>query len=214
MSIYAYFASPKGSWAGFTKEMFRDLKIVAIFGIAGVASTCSEWYAFELIGFAAALFSPATQAATAIYSTTISIFYQIPLGLGTAGAIRVGNLLGRGLPHKAHRTAIWCVAFTYRLHIVYKANPEPSINYSGQILTLAVMIVSAVFLILFKDQFGRAYSDDPEVLAIVRDNVSITRYQFLTALKVTYSLHLHMPGRTLGCYRYLRWYSSEKHPVN
>lgn len=107
MALYALFASPKGSWAGFSKEMFRDLKIVAIFGLAGVASTCSEWYAFELIGFAAALFSPATQAATAIYSTSISIFYQIPLGLGTAGAIRVGNLLGRGLPHKAHRTALW-----------------------------------------------------------------------------------------------------------
>lgn len=107
MILYALFASPKGSWAGFTKEMFKDLKIVAIFGIAGVASTCSEWYAFEALGFAAALFSPATQAATAIYSTSISIFYQIPLGLGTAGSIRVGNLLGRGLPQKARRTALW-----------------------------------------------------------------------------------------------------------
>ena len=176
MSIYAYFASPKGSWAGFTKEMFRDLKIVAVFGVAGVASTCSEWYAFELIGFAAALFSPATQAATAIYSTTISIFYQIPLGLGTAGAIRVGNLLGRGLPHKAQSTAIWYVIFpSCPARSLSQAgltlNPSP---HSGQILTLAVMIVSAILLVLFKSQFGRLYSDDPEVLAIVRDNVSIT----------------------------------------
>jgi MATE family multidrug resistance protein len=108
MSVYAAFAAPRGSWCGFTRAIFEDLKIVAIFGVAGIASTCSEWYAFEVVGFAAALFSPATQAATAIYSTSISIFYQIPLGLGTAGAIRVGNLLGRGLPQKAARTAHRC----------------------------------------------------------------------------------------------------------
>lgn len=150
MILYALFASPKGSWAGFSKEMFKELKIVAIFGVAGIASTCSEWYAFELIGFAAALFSPATQAATAIYSTSISIFYQIPLGLGTAASIRVGNLLGRGLAHKAQRTAL-----------------------SGQALTLAVMMLSTLFLIAFRGQFGRLYSDDPEVLAIVRNNVAL-----------------------------------------
>lgn len=66
-----------------------------------VAADLAARYAFEAIGFAATLFSPSVQAAAAIYSTSISIFYQIPLGLGAAGAIRVGNLLGRGLPHKA-----------------------------------------------------------------------------------------------------------------
>lgn len=100
---------PRGSWCGFSRAIFSDLKVVLIFGLAGVASTCSEWYAFEAIGFGATLFSPATQAATAIYSTSLSIFYQVPLGLGAAGAIRVGNLLGRGLPHKAARSSYACV---------------------------------------------------------------------------------------------------------
>lgn len=149
MAIYAAFAAPRGSWAGFNRTVFQDLKIVVIFGLAGVASTCSEWYAFELIGFAAALFSPATQAATAIYSTSISIFYQIPLAFGTAAAIRIGNLLGRGLHVKAQRSAL-----------------------SGQVLILIVMAVSAVLLIVFRSTFGRLYSDDEAVLAIVRDNVS------------------------------------------
>jgi len=113
-----------------------------------VASTCSEWYAFEAIGFAATLFSPATQAAAAIYSTSISIFYQIPLGLGAAGAIRVGNLLGRGLPHKAARSSL-----------------------AGQILTFSIVSLTCLFLLISKHAFFRAFSNDKEVLQIVNDNV-------------------------------------------
>jgi MATE family multidrug resistance protein len=33
------------------------------------------------------------------------------------------------------------------------------------------MLISAVFLVLFREDFGRLYSTDPEVLKIVADNV-------------------------------------------
>ena len=82
--------------------MVRSLDL----GLAQKLTQIFNRYAYEAIGFAATLFSPATQAGAAICSTSVSIFYQIPLGLGAAGAIRVGNLLGRGLPHKAARSSL------------------------------------------------------------------------------------------------------------
>jgi hypothetical protein len=43
IAIYTAFAAPRGSWCGFSKQIFQDLRTVIIFGLAGVASTCSEW---------------------------------------------------------------------------------------------------------------------------------------------------------------------------
>lgn len=41
--IYAYSKAPRSTWCGLSWEIFRDLGIVAKYGAASTASTCSEW---------------------------------------------------------------------------------------------------------------------------------------------------------------------------
>lgn len=142
-------AIPRHTWIGFNRLMFQDLGIVWRYGIAGLASTCSEWYAFEVLSLGAAYLGETTQAATAIYATILSVCWQIPLSISIAVSIRIGNLLGQNLHHKAAKAAL-----------------------TAQILAAAIVLVNAIILLAIKRAIGHAFTDDEEVIAMVDKNVS------------------------------------------
>ena len=62
---------------------------------------------------------------------------QIPLGYGTALAIRVGNELGAGNPLAAKRAA-----------------------FTGVIIELIIAVVIMLFFLCTKDYIGRIFTDD------------------------------------------------------
>lgn len=47
LALYTWLAAPRHTWAGVSMVIFEDLGVNFRYGIAGVISTCSEWYAFE-----------------------------------------------------------------------------------------------------------------------------------------------------------------------
>ena len=56
----------------------------------------SEWWAWEAAALAASMLGPTTLAAQSVLLSTASTFYQVPVSLGVAAAVRTGNLLGAG----------------------------------------------------------------------------------------------------------------------
>ena len=90
----------------------------------------------------AAVISPAAVAAHQIVLNIASFFFMIPLGLSSAGAVRVGHAVGRGdLP--GARLAGW----------------------SALGLALVAAVVMSVAFIIVPSLFLRIFTDEPAVLA-------------------------------------------------
>lgn len=44
LAVYTWLAAPRHAWAGVSMIIFEDLGLNFRYGVAGVISTCSEWY--------------------------------------------------------------------------------------------------------------------------------------------------------------------------
>ena len=86
-------------------------------------------------------------AAHQIALNTISTTFMVPLGIGSAVAVRVGQALGRGDPAAASRS-----------------------GWTGIALSAAFMACCGVLLLVFPRAIGRAYTTDA---AVVRSAVSL-----------------------------------------
>lgn len=86
----------------------------------------------------------------------MGMLWAIPSALGTAVAIRIGNLLGQGLPNKARISSV-----------------------AMQHAVFGVMTIECIILFVFRRSLGRLFSDDKEVVDLVDSTVSgsaISRY--------------------------------------
>ena len=164
MFVYALLVAPRHTWAGLSWTIFQDLGIVIQFGLAGIASTCSEWWAFEMMGVGATYLGEVSQASNAIYSTTMSVAWNVPLAISVAVSIRIGNLLGQNLPFKAAKSAV-----------------------VTQYLACLVVVFNAIFLLSVKKFYGRIFSRDPEVISSVDRNVR-TVYHLLAKILIQFAM--------------------------
>ena len=135
--------------AGLSWTVFDDLGIVFRYGMAGLASTCSEWWAFETVGIGATYLGEASQASTAIYVLSMGVGCNALAGIGVAAAVWIGNLLGQNRPQHAAASA----------QVV-------------QYLSGTFVTCNAIILISVKNCFGRLFSEDAEVIRLVNRNVS------------------------------------------
>ena len=159
MLVYAWVAAPRHAWAGVSKTIFQDLGVNWQYGIAGVLSTVSEWYAFEAISLGSTYLGEVTQATSAILATIGSLAWQTPLALSStshcrhergsvlillavAVSIRVGNLIGAGKPQQAKKAA-----------------------WTAQVFALSVVLTTAILIFIFRRSFATMFSQDPAVIA-------------------------------------------------
>ncbi|KAJ2363696.1 ethionine resistance protein [Coemansia sp. RSA 2610] len=59
-----------------------------------MVEACGEYMAFEIMTLFATYLGPTSLAAQAIAFSSMSMFYQLPHGVGAAAAVRIGRLLG------------------------------------------------------------------------------------------------------------------------
>lgn len=100
---------------------------------------CGEWWAWEIVTILSGLLGPIQLAVHVIYVTILPLYYMIPLGIGLAGASRVGTLIGENRSRLARRlgnTTLWftlcetltlsSISFCFRRHIprLFTSNPE------------------------------------------------------------------------------------------
>jgi multidrug resistance protein, MATE family len=106
--------SPQQSWHGWSKEAFapRYLLQYARLAVPSAAMVIMEWWTFEACVVMSG-WLPDPQVNVALMGLTLNIsgaFYMLPLGMGSATSVRVGNALGAGLARGAQRAARTAIA--------------------------------------------------------------------------------------------------------
>lgn len=94
----------KDTWEGWSTECLQDWAKFLKLCIPGMLMLCMEWWGFEIGVFLTGLLGTTDLGAQAVVLQLDSIWFQVPLGIQIACAIRVGQNLGAGRPLAAKVT--------------------------------------------------------------------------------------------------------------
>ncbi|XP_057446950.1 protein DETOXIFICATION 16-like [Lotus japonicus] len=174
LTLYVKFSpSCKKTWNGFSKEALHNIPTFLRLAIPSAAMICLEVWSFEMMVLLSGLLSNPkleTSVLSICLNTTTSVV-MIPFGLAAAISIRVSNELGAGHT-RAARLAVRVVS----------------------VLAIFEGIIVATVLILIRNIWGYAYSNEVEVVKYVATMMPIlATSHFLDALQSVLS------GTARGC---------------
>lgn len=141
-----FFPACRETWTGFSKEAFHNIPLFLKLAIPSAIMICLENWSFEMMVLLSGLL-PNPQSETSVLSiclNTAATVWMIPYGLSNAVSTRVSNELGAGHPYTA-RLAVCVVLVT----------------------AITEGILVGLILILIRNQWGHAYSNDKEVVKYV-----------------------------------------------
>ncbi|KAL9334915.1 hypothetical protein Peur_072096 [Populus x canadensis] len=145
--LYVKFSSScSKTWTGFSKEAFHDIVNFMRLAIPSAVMVCLEMWSFESMVLMSGLL-PNPELETSVLSISLNTgatVWMIPYGLSGAASTRVSNELGAQHPYLA-RLAV-CVVIT---------------------IAVAEGILVGIVLILIRNVWGYAYSNDIEVVDYV-----------------------------------------------
>lgn len=107
-------------------------------------------WAWEVIGLASAALGTDNLGANSVLGTSASLLYQLPAGLTVACAVRVGNLVGAQYPYAARTSA-----------------------KTAMTMSTVIGFFNMGLLILLRKRWGRLFSSDEKVVAIVADVIPL-----------------------------------------
>ena len=167
----------RGAWAPVRLATFhlRGFGEILRYGIPVGFQIGAEVWAFQAASLFAGRLGVEALAAHTITLKIASTSFMIPLGIGAAAATRVGNLVGEGdLPRS--RLAAWTAIR----------------------LGAAVMFISGLTFALMREKLGRAFSEDPEVLALIASALPVAAaFQIFDGIQVSAAGALRGAGRTM-----------------
>ncbi|CAL5058724.1 unnamed protein product [Urochloa decumbens] len=165
----------KSTWTGFSAEAFRGVCDFLKLAVPSAVMVCMEWWSFELLVLLSGLL-PNPKLETAVLSiclNTNSFAFMVALGLGAAISTRVSNELGAGRPEAA-RLATRVVV----------------------LLALAVGVSEGLAMVLVRNLWGYAYSNEEEVARYV------ARMMPILAVSIVFDgLQCVLSGVVRGCGR-------------
>ncbi|KAK6921242.1 Multi antimicrobial extrusion protein [Dillenia turbinata] len=157
LALYVKFSpSCAKTWKGFSKEALHNIPTFLGLAIPSAVMVCLEMWSFEMTVLLSGLL-PNPKLETSVLSislNTAATVWMIPFGLSGAVSTRVSNELGAGHPQAA-RLAVFVVL----------------------VMVITEGIVVALALILIRNIWGYAYTNETEVinyLAIMMPIVSIS----------------------------------------
>ncbi|XP_040997524.1 protein DETOXIFICATION 16-like [Juglans microcarpa x Juglans regia] len=172
--LYVKFSSSCAkTWTGFSKEALHNILTFLKLAIPSAVMVCLEMWSFEMMVLLSGLL-PDPKLETSVLSiclNTAATVWMIPFGLSCAISTRVSNELGAGHPETA-RLAV---------HVVF-------------VMAITVGILVGSVLILIRNIWGYAYSNEIEVIqyvAIMMPIIAISN--FLDGLQCVLS------GTARGC---------------
>ncbi|KAK1699427.1 hypothetical protein QYE76_016124 [Lolium multiflorum] len=138
--------SCRTTWTGFSRQAFHGLLGFLKLAVPSALMVCMEWGSFELLVLLSGLLpNPKLEAAVlSICLNTNAFAFMVPLGLGGAISTRVSNELGAGRPQAARLAA----------RVV-------------MMLALAVGASEGLLMLLVRNVWGYAYSNEQEVAAYI-----------------------------------------------
>jgi MATE family multidrug resistance protein len=135
----------EGAWVPWSRKALDRAPLGALLMLGlpiGFQLGLDVW-AFEIVTLLAGQFDTASLAAHSIVLNLVALAFMIPLGISSAAVTRVGNLIGRGDAGNAQRATWIAVA-----------------------LGAAIMVISALAFIMFRDRLPRLYSGDTSVIEV------------------------------------------------
>jgi MATE family multidrug resistance protein len=142
--IYIRFVDGYQGWGGWTKDSLTGWREFLKLALPGVMMVCTEWWAFEVVSLAASYLGTVALAAQSVVVQTSGLLFTVPFGISIAASNRVGNLIGKGDARSA------------------KVSSRVSIA-----LSIIFGLVNSIVLLIFKERWGRLFSDDPDVIKTV-----------------------------------------------
>ncbi|MDG1500235.1 MAG: MATE family efflux transporter [Planctomycetota bacterium] len=135
----------RGAWVPWDRESFRLSHMTQItkYGWAIMISFAVEMWAFQALSLMAGNLGEDSLAAHSLVMQLVSLIFMIPLGIGIAASVRVGNLIGARDPLGAQRTAHVALA-----------------------LTGAFMAMISMVFIVFRNGLPHLFTSDPKLVAI------------------------------------------------
>ncbi|NXK86681.1 S47A2 protein, partial [Formicarius rufipectus] len=105
------------TWGGWSSECLLEWNSFTSLAIPSMLMMCIEWWTYEIGSFLIGLLSVVELSAQSIIYEVSVVAFMIPLGLGTAASVQVGNALGAGDCETAKRssttsllcTGVFCV---------------------------------------------------------------------------------------------------------
>lgn len=174
LALYVKFSpSCKYSWTGFSREVFHDMLNFVRLAIPSASMVCLEMWSFELLVLLSGLLpNPKLEtSALSVSLNTSAMVFMVPYGLGAVVSTRVSNELGAGRPQAARLAVIVVVG-----------------------LAIAEALVLGLIMILVRNIWGYAYSNEVEVVKYIATMLPIlAASNFLDALQCVLS------GAARGC---------------
>lgn len=171
--VYSYFFVGREAWGGLSWDITKDLGVNIRLGLAGWALVGSEWLSWELVAMASSFLGPTTLAAQSILLTSASVFYQVPYSLSVAAAVRVGNLLGSQQPDLTRTTS----RVTLGIAVAVAAGNSLLLVFCRNVF---VLLPSSLPVLIRRIRWGKLFSSDEEVIAIVANIIPLVAFFQLT----------------------------------
>ncbi|KAL3838977.1 hypothetical protein ACJIZ3_023568 [Penstemon smallii] len=174
LSLYIKFSSSCAkTWTGYSKEALQNVVIFIRLAIPSAIMVCLETWSFEMMVLLSGLL-PNPELETSVLSiclNTAATVWMIPFGLSCAVSTRVSNELGAGHP-RAARCAV---------HLVL-------------VMAISEGILVGLVLILIRNIWGYAYSNETEVVSYVA-----TMMPILASSNFMDGLQCVLSGTVRGC---------------
>ncbi|XP_078687958.1 multidrug and toxin extrusion protein 1-like [Branchiostoma floridae x Branchiostoma belcheri] len=138
------------TWPGWRRDCLQEWGGYVKLAVAGLLMVCLEWWTYEIGTFLTGLIGTVDLAAQGILITLNSLNYMIPMAMGIAASIRVGNELGAGnaaqakLAAKVSIFSFCCYAF-----------------------------VASIVLVSSRHVLGYVFSNDKEVVSLIGEVLPI-----------------------------------------
>ncbi|NXA05385.1 S47A1 protein, partial [Sapayoa aenigma] len=132
------------TWGGWSTECLLEWDSFTSLAIPSMLMMCIEWWTYEIGSFLIGLLSVIELSAQSIIYEVSVVAFMIPLGIGTAASVQVGNALGAGdfeTAKRASTTSLLC--------------------------TGAFCVAVGIILASTKDVLGYIFTEDKEIVDLV-----------------------------------------------
>ncbi|NWW47269.1 S47A1 protein, partial [Pedionomus torquatus] len=132
------------TWGGWSSECLLEWDSFTSLAVPSMLMICIEWWTYEIGSFLIGLLGVIELSAQSIIYEVSVVAFMIPLGLGTAASVQVGNALGAGDVETAKRsssTSLLCTGF--------------------------FCIAVGIILIATKDMLGYIFTPEKEIVDLV-----------------------------------------------
>ncbi|NWV40640.1 S47A1 protein, partial [Grantiella picta] len=132
------------TWGGWSSECLLEWDSFTSLAIPSMLMMCIEWWTYEIGSFLIGLLSVIELSVQSIIYEVSVVAFMIPLGLGTAASVQVGNALGAGDFETAKRSSTTSLICTGVFCVIVGAILGSARNVLGYIFTSDKEIIDLV----------------------------------------------------------------------